>query len=101
MPEDRGPHGHTAQAIRPGRVTASSQAQRAERAGRADRKNSGITSGWVSVMNARIRVIRPATITPNAMSAKESRRSSPIAVRVRIGFPGAYASPARARMMIH
>lgn len=54
-----------------------------ERAGRAGRKKSGITSIWVSAMKCLNRVIRAAIITRDAVGVKESRTSSPITVRVK------------------
>jgi len=51
-------------------------------------------------MNPGIRVIRAASITPNAARVKESRRSSPITVSIRTGLYCTCASLASARMMI-
>jgi hypothetical protein len=51
-------------------------------------------------MNACIRVILAAIITPNAVSVKDSSSNSPITVRNRMGLYGTPARPARARMMI-
>jgi hypothetical protein len=99
--EDRVPHGDTAAAIGSNRVTTASQGGSA-RSGQSapDAAISGIASICVRAMNACIRVIRTAIITPYAASVKESRRSSPITVRIRTGSHCTCASPAGARMMI-
>jgi hypothetical protein len=57
-------------------------------------------STCVNAMNACICVIRAAIITPNAVSVKDSSRSSPITLKIRTGSYGTCAGPARARMAI-